>query len=723
MPRSSTAIAIKIRSRHTVPEKLALLFVSTLASFIFFLCAPSRAPAQGLNRVPTKDIPPLAIPSPFAVPSPARVNRPDVLDLEPAVTQAELILAVRLVDVTETKIVHGGRNMQVTEQYRFEPVRVLKGIFARESLLLTGQDLGIYRFAGGSERLPRGQLMLVLLGRQGQNYFNCNTDGAMTLSQSIPRLEGKDDPLLTTVEALIGMTRLRDRRARVVLLQGALKKASGRAVSPLLLSLGRRASLAARAPGVTDAILPYLKSATASTRELAARTAGALLESDPAGQGGGRSDVAKALVSALETAGPDLAARVALIDAIGCLGQTAGSEPAVMALFKTGRAPTTLAETAARMRALASLVSADQKDAVARAYQTMPLDAAPDLHDAAGRALVKIDPGSAGSLISARLAAKHAAGLGVEHEVSLLAALPAPIATPELLKAWGQPHSTAESLAFAYASAVIADPRLVSAVATLLDPAQPQIRYFAIEALRRIDSDEAASALWPHLDEEADLSRKLQLIAFLGRHGFRDGYTQAIEHLSQINLRDQAVDALGAIADPRAVPELRRIWQTSNDLAWNAAVVRALARLGQSDITPKLIELARVPGDPLAPSALVGLGYLGSPEALPIVQEAIGSRSEGLVIAATQAAARLLARPELKSEPIRDRLAALLADADASPTVRDAALGALLALDDPRLVPTLSAVARDATLEGTPLLMRVETELAKRSKPPEAKKS
>jgi HEAT repeat protein len=264
---------------------------------------------------------------------------------------------------------------------------------------------------------------------------------------------------------------------------------------------------------------------------------------------------------------------------------------------------------------------------------------------------------------------------------------------------------------------------MVSAVATLLDPRQMQIRYYAIEALRRIDSDEAASALWPHLDEEADLARKLELIAFLGRHGFRDGYAQAIEHLSQVNLRDQAVEALGAVADPRAVPELRRIWQTSNDLAWNAAVVRALARLGQADITPRLLELARVPGDPLAPSALVGLGYLGSPEALPIVQEAIGSRSEALVIAATDAAARLLARPELKSEPVRDRLAALLADPDASPSVRTAALEALLALNDPRLVKTLSSVARDANLEGTPLLIEVERELARRSKAPEARKS
>ena len=67
--------------------------------------------------------------------------------------QAELILAVRLVDVTETKIVRGGRNVEITEQFRFEPVRVLKGIFARESLLMTGQDLGIYRFAESSDRL------------------------------------------------------------------------------------------------------------------------------------------------------------------------------------------------------------------------------------------------------------------------------------------------------------------------------------------------------------------------------------------------------------------------------------------------------------------------------------------------------------------------------------------------------------------------------------------
>ena len=251
--------------------------------------------------------------------------------------------------------------------------------------------------------------------------------------------------------------------------------------------------------------------------------------------------------------------------------------------------------------------------------------------------------------------------------------------------------------------------RLVSAVATLLDPRQTQIRYYAIEALRRIDSDEAASALWPHLDEEADLSRKLELIAFLGRHGFRDGYSQAIEHLSQINLRDQAVEALGADrrspGRPRAQANLadqqRPGLERRGDPGAGTAGPGATSRPSCSSWRAcRAIRSLRRHWSASATS--------GSPEALPIVQEAIGSRSEALVIAATEAAARLLARPELKSEPIRDRLAALLADADASPPCRTAALEALDRAQRPPPRADLSAVARDANLEGTPLLIEVE---------------
>ena len=508
------------------------------------------------------------------------------------------------------------------------------------------------------------------------------------------------------------MIRQRDRAVRVALLVEGLKAAKGRAVAPLLLSLGRRAMLAAQTPGATDVILTHVKTGTPAIREVAAHALRAVLDADPSKQGPARVEVAKGLVAALETAGPNVAARVAVIDALGSIGAAAGRDGSVQAWLKAVPPTPTLAETAARLRAIGHLGAADQRSEIARTLEALPLDAPADLQEAAGQALGRVDPKAAANLTSSRIAKKHAAGLGVAAEISLLGRLPAQLAVPELVSAWSQPLDTLESLAFAQACALVADSRLVPAVSTLLDPRQWQIRAYAIEALTKIDSEEAASALWPHLDEEVDLSRRLRLIAFLGRHGFRDGYVQTIEHLSQPALRDGAVEALGAIGEPKAIPELRRIWQTSNDLAWNAAAIRALARLGQADIAPKLLALARTPGEPLAPSALMGLGDLGSSDALPIVSEALSSRSDELVIAACRAAAKLLARPGLKSDAIRDRLAALLADPVASAPVRQAALESMVALGDSRLAAALASVARDANLEGTPLLIEVEREIA-----------
>jgi hypothetical protein len=325
-------------------------------------------------------------------------------------------------------------------------------------------------------------------------------------------------------------------------------------VAPLLQSLSRRALLAGQGPGVMDAILPHLKTGTPAIREVAARTLAAIFASDPSGQGPYRAVAVKALVAALETGGPDLAARVALIDAVGAAGKMAGLDQVAVTWLKEDPRSATLAETAARLRALGKLAVVDQKEQVARIYGAMPLDLPADVQQEAGHALLRLDAKGAAGLISSRLANKQAAGLGFALEIDMLGRLPPELATPELLKAWGKALGPQESFGFAVACARVADPRLITAVSTLLDPRQGQVRAFAALALRRIDNDEAASALWPHLDEEIDLSSKLQLISFLGRHGFRDGYAQVIEHLSDAALSDQAVLALGRSASRERFP-------------------------------------------------------------------------------------------------------------------------------------------------------------------------
>ena len=264
------------RGTGTASRRLARSLAAFVAAGLVVLSDPfdQAGAAQGPLRAPIpapgNDFDSYMQPGPFSAVA-GRPNRPDILDLEPAVAQAELILAVRLVDVTETKIVHGGRDVRITEQFRFEPVRVLKGIFAHESLLMTGEDLGIYRFAESTDRLARGSSCSSCWAGKDRTTFNCNP--AQTLAQSIPRLEGKDEPLL-------GRRRYPDRhdpparprRAGWPCWSTGLKAAKGRAVAPLLLSLNRRALMAAQAPGATDVIMPHVKTGTPAIREVAART-------------------------------------------------------------------------------------------------------------------------------------------------------------------------------------------------------------------------------------------------------------------------------------------------------------------------------------------------------------------------------------------------------------------------------------------------------------------
>jgi HEAT repeat protein len=636
-----------------------------------------------------------------------------LLDLEDAVARAELVIAVRLVDMSEAKIVHGGKTEVVTQQFKFEPVRTLKGIFARDALLMTGADLNISQYGEAAERLGRGQMLLVLLGRSAQGYFNCNTAWP-TLEQSIPRLRDQDDPLLAAVQVLIGVTQQRDRAKKVELLLDGLRQAKGRPAIPLLMALRRRAVLAAQTPGALAAVTRSLGGAQPEVNEAVARTLQAVLEADYRDQRGLRADAAEKLLALSRDVGPDVDARVALLDALGALGQAARGNDKILAWLHVDRESTTFAERAARLRALGRVGIADQTGAVAAFLEALPLDAPPAIQEEVGRALGRLDPNTAARHLSARLARKAEAGLGIAIEIALLGELPAAVAAPALLEAARQPLDLEERLAFALAGARVADPRLVPALGRLLDPRQPPLRYQAIEALRRIDTDETASVLWLHLGEEGDLLRKLQLAEFLGRHGFRGGYPYAIEHMSEPALRDQAVEALAAIREPKAIAELRRIWESSHDLAWNAAAIRALGRLGQAEIAPRLLEITRDLRDPLAASALFALGDLGEERALPVVREGLASRNDDVVVAAARAARKLLSRPGIRGDDVRDRLAALLADPYATPTIRSEALEALVALDDPRLGPALAAAARDAGLEGNDLLRRVEERLAGR---------
>ncbi len=630
------------------------------------------------------------------------------LDLEPA-AQADLILVARVAEVGEQKMVLGGKAERITVQFTFTPVRTLKGVFTRDALLLTSDDLGGF---DETSTLEKGQLRLLLLGRNGRGYANANR--LATLDQSVPLLKDQNDPLLDTVKVLIALGQQRDRDKRVGLLLDGLGRAKGASAVPLLIALQRRGLLAAQTKGAPAAVTKHLGDDSPAVREAAAGTLRALLANDYLDQKELRQGAVAARAQLLGRDDLPLDVRLTALQGLGAAGAPALANGAAAAQLKIDRPRDTFAERGAMLHGVGELKAVAQRDAVAALLEGLPLDAPYDVQWAAGFALIRLDPAAAEKQLLARLRKKSALGIGIDADILLLTDLPKASAAAALLDIFKLDLHHGEKLAFARAADKVADARLVPALAGMLSPRRPDLRWQAIDALRKINTDAAANAVLPHLKEEEDLHRKLVLAAFLGKHGLRDGYPYAMEHLSEPGLVEPAVAALAAIRDPRAVPVLRDVLKTSNDTTWNSAAIRALGALGEKEFAPQFLEIVQDLKNPLAPAALIALGDLGETKALPKVREGLASRNEHLAYTSARAAGKLLVVPGVKAGELRDQLAALVADPDAGEGLRLAALETLVKVNDPRLDGALRTTVRDAGLEGTSLMARTEQLLAER---------
>lgn len=632
------------------------------------------------------------------------------LDLESALADSGLVLVARVTDVSETKLGVGGKGERSLLQYKFQPVSVLKGVFSRESLLLTSDDLGTQQFTGAAPIEP-GQLRLLVLGRSFAGYAMRRE--APSLDQAIPPLRDANDELLAAVKVLLEVNHDSDRAKKVALLLDGLRKQKGAPAIPLLVAVERRSLLAAQTSGAVGSIAPHLSDPSAAVREQAAKTLYSLLKADYLDQRKLRESAVNALAASIARPDPSFAPRVAAFKALGAAGPQSLANKAVKAQLELDP-PATFAEQGARLHAIGDLKVPGQSGAVLILLKQVPLDAPPEIQDGVEWAAARLDPSEGVKEVTLRIRKKYDAGLPVVTELNLLSDLPPAEAAPALVDAAKLTLNHDERQALVSAGKKVANPQLVATLATMLVPTQQDIWWYAVDGLIKIDTDDAAKALQPHLLQETNLQRKLELAEFLGRHGIRDGYPYAIEHMSEPYLREKAISALAAIREPRAVGELRKILEMSNDIAWNSAAVRALGALGASDFAPQFLEIARNNGNPLGPSALIALGDLHEAKALEISRAGFASRNPERLAASARAAGNLVALPGVSADDVRDQLATLLADRGAWQPARLAALNSLLALNDPRLDGALAVAVRDAGLENGDLLNKIEEQLYKR---------
>jgi HEAT repeat protein len=636
------------------------------------------------------------------------------LDLEAPLSDASLVLVARVVDVSETRIMMGGKSESALLQFKFTPMLVLKGVFSRDSLSLTSQDLGIQGL-NDSATIEAGQARLLMLVRTGQGYAVQRR--SPHFDQEIPPLSGDSDEMIEAIKVLLAVNATPERPNKIALLVGALRTEHGPAAIPLLASLQRRSLLAVQTAGVVEVVSGQMNDLSPAVREQASRTLGSLLEADYLEQSALRQAAVGALAASLARADSNVAPRVAALQALGQAGSAALDARSIQALL----APDPLAafaEQSARLRAEGQLHVSGQQAAVLAAVKQLPLDAPQAAQSAAEWASAQLDQTGGVDVVTLRLKNKYDAGFPIATEITSLGDVAPSGAVPALVEVSKLSLDHAERHAFVMASQKIAekaaDGRLVAPLAGMLAPNEPEIRGNAIEALIKIDTDDAARALQPHLSEERDLTGKLKMAAFLGRHGIRDGYPYAIEHMSEPYLREDAISALGAIRDPRAATELRKILNTSNDVAWNSAAVRGLGRLGASDLAPQFLQMAQNAKNPLAPSALIALGDLKEAGAIAAVRAGLASRNTELLTAAARAAGSLAALPGITADDVRDQLASLLADSGAPQEARAAALDSLVMLKDVRLDGALAQAVRDAGLENSDLLNKIEKLLRER---------
>jgi hypothetical protein len=98
----------------------------------------------------------------------------DGWNLEPGLNQAQLVMVARVVSISRVTIIEGAKTDLALREYRFQPVRRLKGLFQRDQLSMTAADLGSPADDGPlAPPLKEGEFRLLILAQQQGRSMGC----------------------------------------------------------------------------------------------------------------------------------------------------------------------------------------------------------------------------------------------------------------------------------------------------------------------------------------------------------------------------------------------------------------------------------------------------------------------------------------------------------------------------------------------------------------------
>lgn len=670
--------------------------------------------------------------------------------LEPAVGQAHLVMVARVASIGRLTVVEGAKTDVTLREYRFQPVRVLKGLFQRDQLSMTASDLGCSAVEGAqAPTLQDGEFrLLILIQPQGFGSYGCVSaaKGATTFNERVPLLAGPDDPLAGVVETLIRVADSRSRRERATLLVECLADVDDLAAVPLLSSLALRADWAAADQRNFGVLARLARDSSPPVRGAALTVLRDVLASRVLPEDSGQlEDVADALRAVLESDEPVTRVRVAALEGLGhllALKQDLNWPRELLTAQLTTAA--TRAERAAAATALAHVAHPDATAALLDALSRLPLDESPEVEAVYARAAVRRDALGAEQVLRARLERSIAARQSLQAEVAALGRARSTDSLTLLLAAAGRRNlASGDRYHIARALGRLGDDRAVPLLTAWLREDDYHLREVALAGLEELDSELAARELRPLLKSEPLLPFKLRIARVLARHGLADGYALATEHLADAEHTPAAALVLAALEDPRTAADLSAIVAARPDRRWHAAALTGLAAIGDANAQAELLEILADDRHPLAADAAQAAGLAADTELLPPLAALAQSRNRQLALSSLIALRRYFSGvrsfprglaaidlgvpdegdaeagngpappaevPEETGAALAGAVAALVADAYVEAELRREGLAVARLLGGAHYAGLLSDLADQSELEGTPLLAVVQSE-------------
>ncbi|MEX2168196.1 MAG: hypothetical protein WD851_02710 [Pirellulales bacterium] len=681
-------------------------------------------------------------------------------NLESSIDQAHLVMVARVESISKLRVVEGAKTDVTLREYRFQPIRILKGIFNRDQLSMTTSDLGCPpEDASTTPPLREGEFRLLILAQQsGQPFGSMGcvspSPGAMTFEQRVPLLTGPDDPLVGVVETLIKVADSRSRRERAKLLVDRLSDVNGVAAVPILTSLKLRSDLAAADDRAYPSLARLARDPSTAVRGAALDVLSDMLASRNIHREQKQlDDVADKLREILDSDESHTQIRVAALEALGHLLVVKGNiDWAQELLTQQMTAAATYAERAEAVTALSRIaqpVSAEGA-ALLDAVALLPLDESPDRETIYARAALRLlptddvrqelgdQPISEKTLLT-RLKRSVAARQSLEAEIDALGKMRSKASLPLLLTAAGQPSvSATDRYRIAWALGRLSNDRAVPVLIGWMRGNDYQLKEAALAALESLDSQVAAQEARPLLRTEAFLPYKLRLARLLARHGFADGYALATEHLADDDHTAAATLVLVALDDARTSDDLSAIVADHPDRRWYAATLTGLAAIGNADALKQVREVLADDRNPLVADAAKAAGLSADSELLLPLAKLVQSRNKQIAMSSLVALRRFLTGVRLSPRglaavdvdatdlnengllpsvvdlpaetraAIAEAVASLAVDAYVDTDVRQEALAVVRLLGGDGLNELLSDLADQAELEGTPLLAEVQ---------------